>query len=62
LAGERNISKTIHLVCDDILKKAKMGKQRLNIHGERLHNLRFANDITVFVNDKQELINIELQK
>lgn len=35
----------------------------MSIHGERLHNLRFADDIALFAKDKQELIDMleELQ-
>lgn len=61
--GDVMSPKLFTLVLEDIFKKLQWTNKGLNIQGEHLHNLRFADDIVLFAKDKQELIRMleELQ-
>lgn len=56
--GDLISPKLFTLVLEDIFKKLKWENKAINIQGEQLSNLRFADDVVIFGKDEQELIKM----
>lgn len=49
------------MVLEDVFKELSWENKGLNIQGERLNNLRFADDIAIFAQTEEELSEMLIQ-